>query len=116
MFGLIIEADLVAAATSPSTMPMSSTNLGFATDAGGADHSSQRQAELNIRISFDLPTDRYLGYDVDRPSASKNALIETIRATMARAPGYSQPGGIQNVAEAAGGRPGRHQYRATSDS
>jgi hypothetical protein len=82
MFALIIEADLVVC-----DIPVHNANVFYEL---GIRHALRKKRTVLLKgeptqdgTPFDVLTDRYLAYDIDNPSAAKDALIETIKATLA---------------------------------
>lgn len=82
MFALIIEADLVVC-----DITVHNANVFYEL---GIRHALRKKRTVLLKgeptrdgTPFDVLTDRYLAYDIDNPSAAKDALIETLKATLA---------------------------------
>ena len=82
MFGLIIEADLVIC-----DITVHNANVFYEL---GVRHALRKKGSILIKgtpvkdtTPFDILTDRYLPYAVDDPAATKQKLVDMIRATLA---------------------------------
>jgi tetratricopeptide (TPR) repeat protein len=82
MFALILEADVVIC-----DMTIHNANVFYEL---GIRHAFRKKRTVLIRgansaddVPFDNLTDRYLGYDVDRPAAALEQLVGTLTATLA---------------------------------
>ena len=82
MFGLIIEADLVLC-----DITVHNANVFYAL---GIRHALRKKGTVLIKgapvadsTPFDILTDRYLEYNVDKPGEKKEELVDVIRATLA---------------------------------
>ena len=82
MFGLIIEADLVLC-----DITVHNANVFYEL---GIRHALRKKGTVLIKgapvadsTPFDILTDRYLEYNVDKPGEKKDELVDVIRATLA---------------------------------
>jgi tetratricopeptide (TPR) repeat protein len=82
MFALIIEADLVVC-----DITVHNANVFYEL---GIRHALRKKRTVLLKgeptqdgTPFDVLTDRYVAYDIDNPSAAKDALIETLKTTLA---------------------------------
>ena len=82
MFGLIVEADIVIC-----DMTIHNANVFYEL---GIRHALRKKRSVLIRgtpvaddVPFDNLTDRYLAYEIDKPEAALEKLINTLKATLA---------------------------------